>query len=180
MAFCNNCGAQVQDGTKFCGSCGQPMASENTASQQNQQSKPGQQQQQGFQQSIDLVTKLVQNTADETSSMDPADIEKNKVIGGLAYFIFFLPLIACPESKYGRFHANQGLLYLILFVAGGIVRAVLSSVIYAISWRLWWLSSLLSLIIWVPILIIGVSGLINGFSGKAKELPIIGQIKIIK
>ena len=35
------------------------------------------------------------------------DIEKNKVMAGLSYILFFLPLIACPESKYGRFHATR-------------------------------------------------------------------------
>jgi len=34
------------------------------------------------------------------------DIEKNKTMAGLSYFIFFLPLIACPDSKYAKFHAN--------------------------------------------------------------------------
>ncbi|NLA78908.1 MAG: hypothetical protein GX845_05135, partial [Erysipelothrix sp.] len=37
------------------------------------------------------------------------DIEKNKTMAGLAYLIFFLPLVAAPESKFGKFHANQGL-----------------------------------------------------------------------
>jgi hypothetical protein len=39
---------------------------------------------------------------------DQADIEKNKTMAGLAYLLFFLPLVACPDSPFGRFHANQG------------------------------------------------------------------------
>ena len=35
----------------------------------------------------------------ESASFDPADIEKNKVIAGLSYILFFLPLIACPTQS---------------------------------------------------------------------------------
>jgi len=98
-------------------------------------------------------------------------------MGGLAYFLFFLPLVACPESKYGRFHANQGLLLLLLGVASGIF----TSILYAMFiWNLWWLASTISYAISLGILILAILGLVNGFSGKAKELPIIGKIRIIK
>jgi uncharacterized membrane protein len=63
---------------------------------------------------------------------DPADIEKNKTMAGLAYFIFFLPLLACPDSAFGKFHANQALLLLIVSIAGSIVL----SIIPIIGWLL--------------------------------------------
>ena len=194
MAFCNNCGAQLSEGKKFCNACGSPVETaaqppQNQPPPQNQYQQPQQfqpqpplqnQSRQDVRQGVDKFVQLAQNTADETGSMDPADIEKNKVMGGLAYFIFFLPLIACPESKYGRFHANQGLVYLLMCVAGGIVSSVLSVLFLAVSWRLWWFSSLISFVVWLAIIAAGVIGLINGFSGKAKELPFIGKFRIIK
>jgi len=163
MAFCNNCGTKIQEGKKFCASCGQPVTAE---------AAPGQQQQNQNQ-----INNLVRNTADETASIDPEDIAKNKAMGGLAYFLFFLPLLVCPESKYGRFHSNQGLIYLFLCIGGGIVNGLL---VMLLTWRLWWLSSILSLVIEIPILVIGIIGLINGFSGKAKELPVIGKFRVIR
>ena len=42
------------------------------------------------------------------------DIEDNKVIAALAYIIFFLPLIVAKDSEFGKFHANQGLIYFYL------------------------------------------------------------------
>ena len=167
MVFCSNCGAQLQDGKKFCASCGHPV--EEAASQPQGQAYQ--------QQNANKITNFVQNTTDETAGMDAADIEQNKVMGGLAYFLFFLPLIACPQSKYGRFHANQGLLLLILSICGGVLSAVLSAIL---TWRLGWLSALLSFAIWIVILVVGIIGLINGFTGKAKELPVIGKFRIIK
>jgi uncharacterized membrane protein len=100
---------------------------------------------------------------------DSADIEKNKTMAGLSYFIFFLPLIACPESRYAKFHANQALLLLIVSVAGNIILTIIP----IIGW-------ILIPILWIGICIFGIIGLINGFSGKAKRLPLFGQFTIIK
>ena len=50
----------------------------------------------------------------EARSYSFEDIEKNKVVAALAYIIFFLPLMVCPESPFGKFHANQGLVLLIV------------------------------------------------------------------
>lgn len=97
------------------------------------------------------------------------DIEKNKTIAGLAYFIFFLPLLATPESKFGKFHANQGLLLLILGVGGNLIL----SLIPILGWVLILPFSIL-------VLVLAVMGLINAFGGKVQELPLIGQFKIIK
>jgi uncharacterized membrane protein len=97
------------------------------------------------------------------------DIEKNKVMAGLSYFIFFLPLIACPDSRFGKFHANQGLILLIFSVAGNIIL----SIIPIIGWIILPLFEIL-------ILVFGIMGLINGFGGKAKSIPLIGNFTIIK
>jgi len=188
--FCANCGAELKDDAKFCNGCGakipeggQPQQQQQPQQQfQQQPQQPNQNQAppnqtQGFQQN---TTNFLMNTNDETASIDPADIEKNKVMGGLAYFLFFLPLVACPESKYGRFHANQGLLLLIVGVGLGVANAILTAIILAITWRLWIITSLLSFVVGIGVTVIGVIGLINGFSGKAKELPIIGKFRIIK
>ena len=39
-----------------------------------------------------------------------------KIIGSLSYIFFFLPLINKNQKDFNRFHANQGLLFLILTV----------------------------------------------------------------
>ncbi|MEL7622766.1 MAG: hypothetical protein AAGU12_04180 [Clostridiales bacterium] len=99
----------------------------------------------------------------------PEDVEQNKTMAGLAYFIFFLPLIACPQSKYARFHANQALILLILGVAGNVILGIIP----IIGW-------ILMPFFGIGVLILGIMGLINGFGGKAKELPIIGKFTILK
>ena len=97
------------------------------------------------------------------------DIEKNKVISAIAYLLFFLPLIAAPESKYGKFHANQGLLNLILAILGGIVLGL-------IPFLGWMLLPLFQLVI----LALDLYGAYNAYTGKAIEMPVYGHIEIIK
>ena len=93
-----------------------------------------------------------------------------KWIGIIAYFIFFIPLLVDSESEFGRFHANQGLLVLLLGIAVGI----LGSIIPFIGWFLI-----------LPIgsifcLVLAIMGIMNAANEKMKELPVIGTIKIIK
>jgi len=122
------------------------------------------------------------NTPDTTAQYDPADIAKNKNISALAYLgiLFFIPLVACPESKFGRYHANQGLVLLLLGIVVSIVFAILTSVMFWISWALLSVISILSTIAWLGILALCIIGIINTVNGKAKELPLIGKIKLIK
>jgi uncharacterized membrane protein len=104
-----------------------------------------------------------------TETFYPADIEKNKIISGLAYLIFFLPLIVCPDSGFGRYHANQSLILFITSIAGSIIL----SIIPYIGWILLFPFS-------IAILVLAVMGLLNGLSGKAKELPLIGRFRLLK
>lgn len=99
----------------------------------------------------------------------PEDIEKNKVIAALAYFIFFLPLIAAQDSEYGKFHANQGLLLFIVAFGGNIVLTIIP----IIGWLLIPFFSL-------AVFVLAVLGFVNAINGKAKELPMIGKYRILK
>ncbi len=101
------------------------------------------------------------------NQFDPQDIQENKTISILAYLIFFLPLLAAPQSKFGRFHSNQGLLvFLIYIVSVAVGKLPLIGFIGAIF-------SLIALVFMIL-------GMVNASKGLAKELPIIGNISIIK
>lgn len=114
----------------------------------------------------DKLPRVVQS---EQYVPDPEDVEKNKVMAGLAYFIFFLPLIVCSDSKYGKFHANQGLLLLIVSLIGNIILGIIP----VIGW-------IILPIFELATLIFAIMGLINGLNGKAEELPIFGKYRLIK
>ena len=153
MLTCKQCGTQVEDGVMNCTNCGAPIEA---PVQQNQP--------------IDLSEKFNEfnNTADTTAEYDAQDIEKNKVMAVLAYILFFIPLLAAKDSKFARFHANQGL---VLFL-GGIIASVVA-VIPVIGW-------IIAPIAGLVITVLAVIGIINALNGKAKELPVIGKFKILK
>lgn len=117
----------------------------------------------------DVQKKEWNTNSQQEEIFDPADIEKNKTMAGLAYLIFFLPLIVCPESKYGKFHANQALLLLIVSIGGNIVLGFIP----IIGW-------ILIPLFLIAVCVFGIMGLINGFGGKAKQLPLFGKFTIIK
>lgn len=96
------------------------------------------------------------------------DIEENKLMAGLAYIIFFLPLLAAPNSKFARFHANQGLLLFILSVGGNLVLNFIP-----------FIGGMLNFIFSIFVFVLAIMGFVNAFGGKVEELPIIGNLRIL-
>ena len=104
MTYCGKCGAQVQDGVKFCQGCGAAVETkvENNAQQAQPASQPPQN---------DFSQKLqnLNNTADTTAEFDAQDITSNKAMAILAYFgpLVLIPIFAAKQSKFARYHSNQ-------------------------------------------------------------------------
>ena len=100
---------------------------------------------------------------------DQADIDKNKTMAGLAYIIFFLPLIACPDSRFAKFHANQSLIICLAALASAILSGILAFTIIV---------PLLLFVVNIALFVFAIMGLINGFKGVAKPLPLISKIPL--
>ncbi len=180
MAFCGKCGTQVNEDVKFCTNCGEAIGAPEPE-QQAQQTPPVAERPAANQNNFSAKVAALNNTADTTADYDANDIAQNKAMGILAYFgpLCFIPMFAAKESKFARFHANQGLVLLIACVAWSIAYSILNAIILAISWRLYFISSIIGLVSLV-FLILAVIGIINAANGKAKELPVIGKFKILK
>lgn len=108
-------------------------------------------------------------TEDETEGFDQADVDKNKAFAVIAYFgiLVLIPIFLAKGSKFARFHSNQGLILMIC----GIAAAVLSKV-PVIKWFVW--------IIEIAIFVLFIMGILNAARGKAKRLPVIGGLDLIK
>ncbi len=180
MAFCGKCGTKVEEGIKFCSNCGEAIGAP-APEQQAQQAPPVAERPAANQNDFSAKVAALNNTADTTADYDANDISQNKAMGILAYFgpLCFIPMFAAKGSKFARFHANQGLVLLIACVAWSIASSILNSIILAISWRLYFITSIISLLS-IVFAILAIIGIINAANGKAKELPIIGKIKILK
>ncbi len=174
MALCKNCGAQIEDNVKFCPQCG--ATAENIGVQQTQP-----QQNEAAQNNFSAKFASLNNTADTTAEFDANDVTQNKAMAILAYFgpLVLIPIFAAKGSKFARYHSNQGLLLLIACAAWSIVYSIINWVILAISWRLYFLSSIIG-IFSIVFVVLAVIGIVNAANGKAKELPIIGKYKILK
>lgn len=125
------------------------------------------------------------NTADTTNSYDKNDIENNKVMALLSYLwiLFLVPLFAAPNSKFARFHTNQGLVLFIFSLVSGIIGGVVGfilALIPFIGFIFVWVAGVVFGIIEIGFILLAVLGIINALQGRAKELPVIGKIKILK
>lgn len=158
MSFCRKCGARMQDGAQFCPACGTPVA--NAGPQPAFQATAGPADADGF---------------------DASDVRQNKVMAILSYFgiLVLVPVFAAKESKYARFHANQGLALFICETGYSVVYGIVRNVLNAVSYHLNFIASILSLV-YVAFFVLWIIGVVNAASGKAKKLPVIGDYQILK
>ncbi len=100
---------------------------------------------------------------------DIDDASSNKVMAILAYFgiLVLIPLFAAKESKFARFHVNQGLILLICSVVTFVIGRI-----PGLGFLVWILD--------IAILVYAIIGIVNAAKGQAKELPYIGKFKIIQ
>lgn len=185
MPFCSKCGEPMTENDKFCPKCGTPTAPQPQAAPDmpvtpNVQPAPGA----GQQNSNDFAAQVaaLNNTADTTAEFDPADIASNKAMAILSYFglLVLIPLLAAKNSRFARFHANQGLILLITEVIGTIGQRVLGMVLKYIPYIGGMLGGLIGFVISAALLALAVIGIINAAQGKAKELPVIGKFRLLK
>lgn len=194
MAFCKQCGKQINDGMVICDECnaanqnsnaqGYNQQFNNGADVNNQQPNngtnnpnPNTQNDTFVNDAVNKTVNTVQSfldTNDTTKEYNPAEIEKNKIICALAYIpiLFWLPLVAGTKgSKYCKFHVNQGLLLFIISVVFSILNIVIG-LIPIVGIITWILSSLVEFGLFL-------FGFIFTLTGKSKEFPLIGGIRII-
>ncbi len=114
---------------------------------------------------------------DYTDQYEQEDANKHRVFGILSYIgiLFLICLFAAKDSKWTRFHTNQGLVLCILDAALVIMNYTLGLIPYVgIVFRiLYWVGAAI-------VVALAVIGIVNTAKGKAKNLPVIGTIRILK
>ena len=110
------------------------------------------------------------NTPDTTDQYAEDDIQQNKLMAILAYLnlLVLIPLFAAKNSPFASFHVNQGIILLLITI----VINVLDSVVFIVP-------NIIFTILRILIIALALLGIYNVISGKAKELPLIGGIKIL-
>jgi len=117
----------------------------------------------------------------ETLEVTPEDADKNKVMGILAYLgiLCLVPILAAKDSPFAKYHANQGLVLFIAWIALAIALAVLDSIASFLPGGLYFLFSIVHLVYLAPFVLM-ILGIINAAGGKCVPLPVIGGIKLLK
>lgn len=115
---------------------------------------------------------------DYTNQFDTQDVADNKVISVLAYIplLFWLPLVTGTKSRFGRFHANQGLILLLLYLVFVVANAIIGLIFGWIPIVGGIISGLVSLVLWALELALMIYGMVNTGNGRAKQLPIVGSL----
>lgn len=171
MAFCSSCGTALPDYAKFCSSCGKAL--------------------EPFIPPTEVSTTAVPIPENPSPYPNPpyapsapynqaVDIAENKLISILCYFgpLVLVAIFMMKNSRYARFHANQGLLLFIFEVAGAILVGIVGSALYYSS--VYFLATLLWTLFWISIVILLLLGITNAASGREKRLPVLGRFNIIK
>lgn len=99
----------------------------------------------------------------------PEDISNNKIMAALSYIgiLVILPLLLAKDSRFAQFHANQGLLLLIVDVLLSVLSFIPVVKFFA---------GIIGLVVFVFCII----GIVAALKGEAKELPVIGKYRILK
>lgn len=127
---------------------------------------------------------IAMNTEDYTNEYDTKDISESTVMAILSYlgFLWIIPFFfRMKKSPYTKFHVNQGLTLFLAevicsfagkllavffgFIGLGIIKMLINMIVTFIS------------VFWLVIMVMGI---VNAINNTARELPIIGKIRIIK
>lgn len=97
-----------------------------------------------------------------------------KTTSWVAYITFIGWIVAyCAGDKEGaKFHLNQSLIVWLGYLCV-IIASVVLAFIPVIGWLAMWATLIFLFVCWIM-------GLINAINQEEKELPLIGQIKILK
>ena len=119
----------------------------------------------------------INETPDYTASFDQNDIQQNRVMGVLSYLsiLVLIPLFAAKESPFARFHCNQG----IVLALGEVILSLAAKILGKLP-LIGWVFKLVGWFGGIVLFVFAILGIINAINGKAKELPLIGGIRILQ
>lgn len=156
MAFCGNCGTEINDGAKFCPVCGTIQAASGAQQQQQQQ-----QQQQ--------YTAPVQ--PEQPAQPGPrTDEEKYRYLAALSYLniiFMILGLLVGNSSNYLRHHANQ----CVCLMAWNLCCALVC-IIPILGWIVGGIGMIAGLVIMIICIV-------KALKREYYEIPFFGKLRII-
>jgi uncharacterized membrane protein len=96
--------------------------------------------------------------------------EKNIGMAIVAYFLFFVPLLAGDKTQFVRYHVNQALVLVLFAIAVNVIGTLVPFIGWFIILPI---GGIMAFVLWLM-------GIINASKGEMKPLPLIGGFEIIK
>ncbi len=123
------------------------------------------------------IIKQFMDTRDTTDEFDQDDIQQNSLVSIFSYlsWLVLVPIISSQNSGFTRFHANQGLILAIIETAGNTLLGALSYIPY-----IGFMFGIILALVNLACVVLSIIGIVNASRGEAKELPIIGGIRLLK
>ncbi|HET8546796.1 MAG TPA: hypothetical protein VFL57_02270 [Bryobacteraceae bacterium] len=183
MVFCPNCGAAVEG--RFCGKCGTAVAPAGTAAGPAGPSvTPGAQAPSGTQPPYTPAqqpyTAGQQPPPGAQAYAPPASAGLSENVAsalcyllGLITGILFLILAPYNQNKNIRFHAFQAIFFHVAWIVLVIVETIIAA---ALPWSLYFIASLLYMIVILGGLALWLYLMITAYQGKRVKLPVIGDL----
>ena len=168
MFMCEKCGS-VNGDVAVCPNCG--TANPNFAAEPTQQA---------------AQVNVESSYTPVSSAPVDAELTVDRGMGILAYLGIFVlfPIFAERNSKFARFHANQGLVILLCEVGYWIIQFLLTWLAGLISWRLaavvGTIMGIISFLLGIVLLVFMIMGIVSALKRQTKPLPFIGKIKLLK
>ena len=135
------------------------------------------------------LAKWMGNPDESVPSVSGGESEVNRqkfsAIAGYVPGLFFVPLVVESKSHFCRFHANQGLLVLLVMLLPQTILPVLVRIFASvlpnfILVNLWPIFGFLASIVNPVVIFLGVLGAWHAFNLRCVRLPVIGNFNIIK
>lgn len=101
-----------------------------------------------------------------TDQFDPGEMEEQKVVSILVFFIeflFFIPIVSYKDSAYAKTVANQTL----TLFAAGIVSRIIGKILGYIPV----LGGIVAWLISIALLVLAITKIIDAANGKIRNLP---------
>jgi len=169
MKNCPNCHNQAKDDALFCPVCGTALDAYNQPDPDYFHREPVQMQMPSY---TPAITETV--SYDHSAKFEKEDIQNHKLVAMVAYLLNFVGVIIAllmpGPSDYSQFHIRQSLKITVLEVLITLASLLL-------CWT--FIIPILGLIALTVLLVLRFFCFLDVCSGKAKDAPIIRQIKFL-
>lgn len=164
---CPKCDFKVGKKDKFCPFCGHDLSEkvEETIETEVVEEKES-----------ELKEDVKKDKFKYSEGYEREDIEATKIYSLFSYLglLFIIPLIACQNSKYARFHINQGIILCIVDAIFSGIQVIFGYLPHN------FLLEITGDALDICLIILTVYGIYNAVTGQAKKLPVIGNFNILK